>query len=294
MSLLNSLGQFTSALQIGGSVASLVSSAKALMTPKKFEPGIGGFVFDIPETETVKLQAQITHHFAQDNYAIQDHVAFEPITITLVGDVGELVMARSPYEKFAEQALATLAAVPILSPAQSTSAARYLSEITRLKLAVETAKKQFDSIAGAFGFQRRDKDGNFTIGDTRTNQQRAYDTLAKMFYGRTEVTCETPWRTFGGAAIGSIEALEIGMGQDRVNGQFPMMIESVEFFQDSDTKDMSKVTVTLREFRAVNVDAGKGGLQERAEKQAAPKAKKGKVAGADASFAKSEISPYGG
>jgi hypothetical protein len=280
MSLLNSLGQFSTALQVGGGVASLAGAAKALIKPKKAIPGIGGFVFDIPETETVKLQAQITRHYAQDNYSLGDHIAFEPATLTLVGDIGELVMTKSKYEKFAQQVIDRLSPLSALAPGLSTSASQYLSEISRLKSASESTMKQFDSLADAFGFSLRDGEGNLIVGDTRSAQQRAYDTLSQMFYGRSEITCETPWRTFGPGDKESQTELEIASGvAQRSFGHFPMVIESLEFFQDDDTKELSRVTVTLTEFRTVSIDAGKGALKKRAAKQAAKKVVKGKPAG---------------
>jgi hypothetical protein len=275
MSLLNSFGQFNTTLQVGGAAASLVGATKALLKPKNPPPGIEGFIFDIPETETVKLQAQVTHHFAEDNYALQDHIAFEPITVTLTGLIGELVVSKSELEQYAKQVLDRLGPLGLLSPSFSSGAAQYLAEINRLKSAAQSTLKQIKSLGDVFGF----------AVDSRTAQQQAYDTLTQMYYGRSLVHCETPWRTFGPRENNDENYIwEVTNGSatrtnTRVAGSYPMIIESLEFFQDTDTKDMTKVTVTLREFRTVSTTAGRGTLKNRAKAQAKPKAPKGKVKG---------------
>ena len=58
----------------------------------KNSQGIGGFVFDYLGDVNVSLQADITDHFAEDNTAIQDHVAMRPIKVVMRGFVSELVM----------------------------------------------------------------------------------------------------------------------------------------------------------------------------------------------------------
>jgi hypothetical protein len=281
MSLLNALGSVSTTLQIGGSAASLVGATKALLKPKNPPPGIEGFLFDIPETETVKLQAQITQHFAEDNYALQDHIAFEPVTVTLTGLVGELVVSKSEIEQYAQQILDRLGPLGVLSPEFSASAQQYLSEINRLKSAAIATIKQLRSLGDAFGLAT----------DTRTLQQKAYDTLTQHYYSRALIHCETPWRTFG-SRKNNDENYEWSVANGsavrtnkRLAGTSPMVIESLEFFQDADTKDLSRVTVTLREFRTVSTTAGKGTLKTRAKAQAAPKAPKGKVKGKNESIA---------
>lgn len=261
MSLVSAVSGASNALQIGGAVASLGGAAKALLKPKNPPPGIEGFLFDIPETETVKLQAQITSHFTEDNFSIQDHIAFEPITITLTGLVAELVLSRDAMEEFIQQALDRLGPLGLLGPDASASAQRYLSEYSRLKTAAKSALSQFNSLYNALLGT-----GPMGLGDVRSRQQVAYDTLVDLYNRRSLLHCETPWRTFG--------------PRDDKDTQTPsMVIESLEFFQDADTKDLSRVTVTLKEFRTISTSAGAGKLQGRAVGQNGGVAEKGKAQG---------------
>lgn len=267
MSLISAVSTGANALAIGNTAISLVGASVALVKPKNPPPGIEGFLFDIPETETIKLQAQITNHFVESNFAVSDHIAFDPITITLTGIVAELVLSKSEAEDLVQSALESLKPFGLLSPALSASAQKYISQWYSLKSAVNKAIGQVNSLAAAVGFK---KDlGRFgTVGDTRTKQQMAYDTLTQLYYGRSLLHVETPWRKFG----------------PRAEVASPFVIESLEFSQDADTKEMSRVTVTLREFRTISTTAGKGQLASRAVSQAAPVAAQGKAKTKDASI----------
>jgi hypothetical protein len=72
----------------------LDGSNSAVLRPKSAE-GIGGFVFDIPDNESVQLQSDITDHYTESNSFLNDHIVRKPIILTLSGFVGELVY-RSP------------------------------------------------------------------------------------------------------------------------------------------------------------------------------------------------------
>jgi hypothetical protein len=53
--------------------------------------GVSGLVLDILEDEEVILDSDITDHYVEQNYAVQDHIALKPLRFTLRGLVGELV-----------------------------------------------------------------------------------------------------------------------------------------------------------------------------------------------------------
>jgi len=263
MSLLSTVSQGTTQVNIAGTVASLAGVAKALVKPKNTVPGIAGFVFDIPETETIKLQALVTNHYTEANYSISDHVAFDPISITLVGLVGELVIEQDVLQQTVQAVLDRLTSTSLLSPGLSASAQAYLTEYSRVKNAFNSAIKQWNSFSDAVGLTGAS--GGKLGGDVRSRQQRFYDGITSLFNSRALVTVETPWRMFGEGT------------DSNGNESFPFIIESLEFHQEAETKDLSRVTVVLREFRTVSTTAGAGKLSGRAVVQQAPKTEGGKA-----------------
>lgn len=60
--------------------------------------GIAGFKFHVPKTEEVKFENEITDNYVESNYAIQDHIARKPITITLSGLVGDYFYSVNEIE----------------------------------------------------------------------------------------------------------------------------------------------------------------------------------------------------
>lgn len=223
--LLKALGGASSALQIGGSALSLVGAAKAFVSSKN-EPDItSGFLFDIPQTERIRLAAQITDHFTEDNEAIQDHVAFDPIKLTLTGMVGELLYEKSAIEKYATMLFMTMGSIGAISPNKSLSALRFLSEAARLKSAANSVMASMRDIGALFDAGKYGKN----------RQQESFSKLQKLFYSRQVVKIETPWINLPS-----------------------MILESIELSQEEDSKDRSYVTCSFKEIRVIGTAIGYG------------------------------------
>jgi hypothetical protein len=269
MTLIGKAANITNSLQAGASALSLISAGKALLTPNP-KPGITpadakansflgnlqlqflsgtpvSFLFDIPKSEELTLSAQITDHYVEDNYAIQDHMAHEPIRINLTGDIAELVYKKSDIEKFLDQVLDRLSALPWISPENSLAVRNTLSTASRLKSAIDVsitqAKNAYNSVFG-------------TGQPAKTLQQQAYGMLYNFWKNRIVVSVETPWETFPS-----------------------MLIETITFQQDETTADLSTVTITVKEFKTASVFTGLGTLKGRIAAQASDPVDKGSSPG---------------
>lgn len=237
-------------LQAGSAGLSLISATKALISSSSsagLPPGISGFLFDIPETETVQMKSNITDHYIETNSAIQDHIALAPITITLTGIVSDIVVQKSKLEQFTQQILDRLTPLGVLSPQQSQSARQALNEIQRLQSAAVAVANQFNDVAGLFS----DNAG-------KNSQQKAYSTLEGMFLNRKNLSVETPWKTFTSMAV-----------------------ESCSFSQKEDSKNVSYISITLKQIRTVSALITTGTLGAgRRSAQASENTDKGTVKGA--------------
>ena len=243
MGAVSTIAGVTNTVAIGGSALSLIGATKALLSPSPVE-GIGGLIFDLPETESLQLKAQITEHFVEDNSAMQDHIAISPRSITLTGKVAELVLTKSEIQKYAESVITKLAALGILAPGMSQSAAKLLAQYQRTEQAIKQTLAQLKNAAALFSGE-----------PAKNKQQEYYAQISGMFYGRGLFSVETPWCTLKNMAI-----------------------ESVSFEQDESTKDWSSVTVNLKEIQLAKTKTITGKIQQgRLAAQAAPTAEKGKV-----------------
>lgn len=245
MSLFSSTAAITKNVQIGGSALSLISLGKSLVTPQKdLPPGINGLVLDIVEGDDLTLSANITDHYSEENVALQDHIAFAPVTYTLTGLVGELFIEKTQAEDFATAVLDRLGPLGVISPAMSASAQKALIAAEQVKQAADSALDTFNSLKDAIAG---------TQGQSLNRQQALYDQLEKMFYGRTLCTVSTPWKNFDNMAI-----------------------ESVNINQDATSVDFSRVTITVKQMRFVKTETNAGKLFGRIDAQKAAAVNQGK------------------
>jgi len=226
------LAGLTNTIAVGGAALSLVGVTKALVTgntPK----GIQGFLFDIPETESVTRSAQITDHFTENNFAIQDHVAIDPTKITLTGKVGELIYSKTAIESYIETVLDRLGPLGILSPEQNSKVKQTISDANRFIASVDSAFKSFNDLASIFSGT-----------PTQTAQQAAFAIFDGYFQGRALLTVETPWKTYSN-----------------------MIIETFTSDQDATTTNETTFTITFKEMRIVSTTTNVGQLQGRIAQQ---------------------------
>lgn len=234
MSVLNSISGVANSISIGGSALSLIGMGTALVTNQNLKKGIDGFLFDVPLTENISFSAQITDHFTEDNSSIQDHVALEPIRITLTGKVGELVYTRLAGLTFLSAAIDRLAPLNVFSPEQGLMATKAIAAANEVKAAVDTVQKTYNNLADIF----KDK-------PSLNNQQAAFAVFEEYFNGRALLSVETPWKTYK-----------------------DMVIESFSADQSEETTMETTFTLTFKQMRFIQTITNTGKLLGRIAEQA--------------------------
>jgi hypothetical protein len=245
MSTLTTISGVSSQINIGGSALSLLGMGKALIKGKNPKPGIDGFLFDMVLSDNVSHQAQITDHYTEDNSPIQDHIAFDPVKVTITGKVAELVYTKQAGLAFLQAAIDRLTPLNVLSPGQATQATRYISQAVTAISALDTVRKTYNDLSALFDDQ-----------PAKNAQQKAFQKFESMFFGRSLMTVETPWKTYENMAIESWSA-----------DQGDSSIFETEF------------TINFKEIRFVGTEINAGLLTGRIEQQAAPVSKKGNEPG---------------
>jgi hypothetical protein len=202
----------------------LDGSNSAVLRPKSAE-GIGGFVFDIPDNESVQLQSDITDHYTESNSFLNDHIVRKPIILTLSGFVGELVY-RSPagVEGAVQELNNRLETVEAyagdLTPGGVQIAGRVLGQAQSAISAINQTLDKTENVIGLF-------DGEVA---GLTLQQKAYNSLFSLWKEYSIVTVQTPWQFFRSMAI-----------------------QSVSFTQNAESKEITDISVTLKEMRIADV-----------------------------------------
>lgn len=197
---------------------------KFVVKPKTVR-GIGGFVFDYEGETSLSIQADITDHYAENNTAVQDHIAIRPIKMTFRGYVGELVQLKPAGLVGAlEQIQNRLTTVPAYLGKYTPGAVATLQKaLTTAQNTVNTIDQSLARVKNIVGLFDNTAPG-------RTKQEKAYNKLQSLMVTKQLLIVETPYGAFNNMAI---EALTLTQGDE--------------------TKMWSDVTVSLKRLNLVAV-----------------------------------------
>ena len=207
-------------------------SLQYVITPKGLK-GIAGYVFDYEGEDRLSMESDITDHFAENNTAIQDHIANKPKMLTLRGFASELVLPGIGVGVFGE--------LELLEEKLGTTDA-YLGKYTpqglqKLQGAASAAVNQVQNYANtAAQYLNQAKNIAQLFGGgaaAPTKQAQAYQTLGALRDSFQVFSVVTPWTVLPSMAI-----------------------TSLVFVQPKDNKQMSDIIVTMKEMRFIDTVSG--------------------------------------
>lgn len=213
--------------------------------------GIGGFVFDYEAESQLRFQAIITEHYAEDNTAIEDHIAIRPLCISLRGFQSELTY-RPPG--------GILGALNLVQ-SKLTTVPAYLGNYTPQALsgvqgAIIKAQNVVNTIDQTIA-RVKNIVGLFPgMAPARTKQEKAYLQLQGLFTTRQIMYVVTPYGTINN-----------------------MVIESLTFMQDETTKFWSDISVSLKKINFVGTISTPNKNANRRSKQIQSTVDKGNTKG---------------
>jgi hypothetical protein len=189
-----------------------------------FNLGIAGFVFDIPKETRIRLESESTDHYAEDNSALQDHIALKPIIIETGGFVSELKYTVADPKDEIQELVERLTTINAFIP-PLTEAARSTRD------AINTAQTETNSLDtlgattnSAIDIYKAYKD----INPPDTEQARIFNFFKALRDARQLVAIDSPWGFYNNLEIRSLNAV-----------------------QSQDTKSVTDFSLTLKEFRTV-------------------------------------------
>lgn len=213
-SKLNPLNMVTSARSVADGIANFI------LKPANAK-GLTGFIFDYEGETVVHHQSEITDHYTEQNTFVNDHAAQKPAKITLRGFVGELVANPDTGVLGAINTLQNkLSTLPVLlgryTPGAVQKIAQAATKATQVVNKVDNAISRAQNVVGLI------------LGSTpsATKQQKAYQQLYCLWQANAIFTLETPFNYFRS-----------------------VIIESMTFVQEEDTKQWSEISVTVKEIR---------------------------------------------
>lgn len=181
--------------------------------------GVSGFVFQILDDEHVSLDSEITDHYIETNYAVQDHIALRPERFTLRGYVGELNDVSPQYLSIAIAALERVIALASMGP-------NFTAQAEQIYAAVMAAIAQSNDVVNAAASLYN----LFTLkSTTANNQQNAFNYFYSMWLTRQLCTVETPWQIFQNMAIERISVTQ--RGESRIVSDFAVTFKKIRIAQ---------------------------------------------------------------
>lgn len=225
----------------------LNSASLAIVRPNNPPPGIAGFLFDVVDDDVTELESDITDHFVEDNTPVQDQIALRPETVTVTGQIAELVR-RVPTTASVAQVTNPLPNIDGLEPELAPGAAAQQEATTQATVDDNAAVASQQSLYGYYG-SRLPQQPN------QTKQSVVYGYLYQLWKGRQLFSVETPWGFFTNMAILSVSAR-----------------------QSAESKSVSEFSITFKKIRTVrSVTITPGLLAGRATFQQAPITQNGTV-----------------
>ena len=227
---------------------------KAIVKPK-FAKGIGGFVFDYNGQEDVTWAADITDHYVENNTPVQDHIAIKPLKVVLRGFIAELVLQKpqgliGALDTIQNRLTAVPAYLGRYTPGAIQDAQKFITKATNTVNKIDQAIGRIKNIVGFF------------TAPGETKQTKAFNTLLALANTRQVMVVETPYKVIDNMAI-----------------------ENVTFIQDDNTRELTDISVTLKEMRFVDLKTTTDINANRRTQMSQTSTDKGKTSGTPVSAA---------
>jgi hypothetical protein len=209
-------------MDISSLVSNIVNQAIVRPMGGSGSNGINGFVFDIAGDEETSFDSEITDHFIEKNYSIQDHIALRPPRFTVTGFVGEL---NDIFQIAFLNVLTTVQSMGMLgeyTPQFTIQATQIYNKIQAIASQVGTVLNEASNIYSTF----------IGVSTAATRQQSAYNFFVNLWLDRTLCSVETPWAVWPNMAI-----------------------ENIRILQRDGNKYVSEFSVTFKQIRVVSTQS---------------------------------------
>lgn len=206
---------FKENVNVGTAIVSVLSST-----------GIAGFKFQIPQTEMVKMESEVTDHYIDDNSVVQDHIIHKPVTITLTGLQGDYFYSVNEVEDNIAKIVPALTLVtqfiPKLSNATMAAKMNYKNNLenirnTQFVTPQETEFFGTQNVARYIGLKEKVSAASLSGVDLfkifqdlikiKSAQTRAFLFLEALWKSSAEFSVETTWKRYDNMVITSLQPI---------------------------------------------------------------------------------------
>lgn len=243
------------------------------------------YFFDVVNDDTVTYNAQITDNWIESNSAIQDHIALQPVTITMRGLCGELVydakqaeldyktelaQAKERNSQFAilwkygdfkgiEDVDGKLVAIGKIAPPLSNITEMAQNNWELLNIQNQKASKIVDAFKNRNNKTMAQQMNNYNGLSTNARQSRLKqvgDEFKKAILGRKSFTVNTPFGTFENMFL---QTVTLHQGQEDYIGDIDITLKQIRFATTQTTKADEKTLSELNSLAQAQAEAQNNG-----------------------------------
>ncbi len=200
-----------------------------------------GHYFQVLEEDSISFQSQITDNYIENNTAVQDHIALNPVTITMRGYVGEVVF--TPPMAFWNNLTGVLEG-QITKNDTATTATTKLAPIASLLPPVDNitqiAKNTAQYVESSFNRYKKiyDQLTDKKINPITSRQEDSAKKLKSLWLNRTLVEVITPYGYYENMAIQSISLTQ---GNTMTQSELSVTLKQIKYATTKTTKPDTKV-----------------------------------------------------
>ena len=223
--------------------------------------GIAGFKFNIPESELVKFENEISDHYTDNNSPVQDHIVEKPIEITVTGLVGDYFYSRHIIQDLVAQVVPTLTLVkefvPQISPVVMALKEKFnIGASSTYNFDPETGVLSGGSITN-YSFNLIDLFKLFqNLYKLKSAQTRAFIFFECLWKMKSLFSVETTWKRYDNMLVKSLEAKR---DKNLDITEFSLTFKQMSFTQSLlETPDEYKTRLSMQNAPMVNKGVEEG------------------------------------
>lgn len=200
-----------------------------------------GHYFQVATEDSITFQSQITDNYIENNTAIQDHIAINPVTITMRGYIGELVFTEPV--SFWNNITGFLGGQIAKSDIATTLTTK-LTPLTALLPPVDNitqaAKNTVQYVEASFDRYKKVYDQLFNSQNIShiSQQEDTAEKLKQLWQNRTLVEVITPYGYYENMAIQSISLTQ---GNTTTQSDLSVTLKQINFATTQTTKPDTNV-----------------------------------------------------
>jgi hypothetical protein len=227
---------YTLGTESGTDLQNIKDAINATVIAPVLNLGLAGLKFSIRKNETINFSSDITEHYLENNTPVAQHITNKPISITLTGELHELVILTQTDSStgILQNVTEKLTTISALAPqiSQTDQNIRNAIEISTMPIEFGSSGQQSSLITSS-------------ATQAATNLYSLYKNLLSLGTTQGKIT----------QFIKSLWQAKIGLGIDTRLGYYDKMyIESVRISARDNTRQISDIEITLKELRFASID----------------------------------------